>query len=374
MMEVYFRRIEMLSSSDKLDMRHRFMLKDLLDLRRSGWRERRKSEGPKKISDIHKDASKDARMKRTDSTMSRGKSGPGGGGRGGRDGRDGRDDGMRRDKSRTFDRVDAPPRTFSKNRAQEQTSLRPQSSMRRSPSSGAAMNDSSNGTARQERSEAETETSTEVSESTAVESEATSANATSLSEAELARKVKTILEELYTNKDEAEAVKEMNDLAAAGDAVIKQAVVTSMDMKSFDGELLGQALAAFDKADAAAFDSATNKILAELADLVVDVPMATKYCGRIFADLIAAGKLDLSSVLSHAATADLEPPPDGEDTMLVDGGDALKLAREILGRVTASKEDGETVSVSKEAIAALMPKTDRSDDAAEAILKEFNLG
>jgi len=102
--------------------------------------------------------------------------------------------------------------------------------------------------------------------------------------------------------------------------------------------------------------------------------MATKYCGRIFADLIAAGKLDLSSVLSHAATADLEPPPDGEDTMLVDGGDALKLAREILGRVTASKEDGETVSVSKEAIAALMPKTDRSDDAAEAILKEFNLG
>ena len=73
MMEVYFRRIEMLSVSDKLDMRHRFMLKDLLDLRRSGWRERRKSEGPKKISDIHKDASKDARMKRTDSMMGRGR-------------------------------------------------------------------------------------------------------------------------------------------------------------------------------------------------------------------------------------------------------------------------------------------------------------
>ena len=78
MMEVYFRRIEMLSVSDKLDMRHRFMLKDLLDLRRSGWKERMKSEGPKKISDIHKDANKDARMKRTDSMMGRGK---GGGGR-----------------------------------------------------------------------------------------------------------------------------------------------------------------------------------------------------------------------------------------------------------------------------------------------------
>ena len=66
------------------------------------------------------------------------------------------------------------------------------------------------------------------------------------------------------------------------------------------------------------------KILAELADLVVDVPMATKNCGRIFADLIVAGKLTLSSVLKHAATADIEPPPEGEDTMLVDGGDALK--------------------------------------------------
>ena len=338
----------MLSSSDKLDMRHRFMLKDLLDLRKGGWKERRKSEGPKKISDIHKDASKDARMKRTDSTMSRSKSGS-----------------MRREKSsRNFERVDAPPRTFSKNRAQEQTSLRPQSFMRRSPSSGAPMSDGS----RQERPE-RSERSDATSESAASET----VSAKPLSEEELARKMKTILEELYTNKDEAEGVKEMKDLAAAGDATVKQAVITSMDMKAFDADLLSKALVAFDKADGAAFDSAANKILAELADLVVDVPLATKHCGRIFADLVIAGKLDLSSVLAHAATADLEPPPEGEDTMLVDGGDALKLAREILGRVTSAKEEGETVSVSKDAIAALMPQMDRSDEAAEAILKEYNL-
>ena len=101
--------------------------------------------------------------------------------------------------------------------------------------------------------------------------------------------------------------------------------------------------------------------------------MATKNCGRIFADLIVADKLTLSNVLKHAATADIEPPPEGEDTMLVDGGDALKLTREILGRVTAAKEDGESVSVDKNSISALIPKMDRSDDAAEALLKEFGL-
>ena len=351
MMEVYFRRIEMLSVSDKLDMRHRFMLKDLLDLRRSGWRERRKSEGPKKISDIHKDASKDARMKRTDSMMGRG--------RGGRDGREGRE-GMRREKSsRGFDRVDAPPRTFSKNRTQEQTSLRPQSSMRRSPSSGAAMNERQDKPERSEKSGASESASTETVKG--------------LSDEELVRKMKTILEELYTNKDEMEAIKEMKELPAPGDDTVKQAVITSMDMKAFDVELLSRVLMAYDKADASAFDSASNKILAELADLVVDVPMATKNCGRIFADLIVASKLTLSSVLKHASTADLEPPPEGEDTMLVDGGDALKLTREILGRVTAAKEDGESVSVDKKLISVLIPKVDRSDEAAEALLKEFGL-
>ena len=212
----------------------------------------------------------------------------------------------------------------------------------------------------------------EKSETSAPES-ASSEPVKSLSDEELVRKMKNILEELYANKDEDEAIKEMKDLPAPADATIKQAVITSMDMKAFDLELLSQVLVAYDHADASAFDSATNKILAELADLVVDVPMATKNCGRIFADLIVAGKLNLSSVLKLAATADLEPPPEGEDTMLVDGGDALKLTREILGRVSAAKEDGESLSVDMKSISALIPKMDRSDEAAAALLKEFGL-
>jgi len=79
MMGAYFRRIETLIKSDALDVRHSFMLQDLVDLRNENWVERRKvkhvqwvsfvmyeltvrsvfffqSEGPKKIGDIHRDA------------------------------------------------------------------------------------------------------------------------------------------------------------------------------------------------------------------------------------------------------------------------------------------------------------------------------
>lgn len=56
MMGVYFNRIEALQKNESLDARHRFMLRDLVDLRRNNWVERRKSEGPKKIEDIHRDA------------------------------------------------------------------------------------------------------------------------------------------------------------------------------------------------------------------------------------------------------------------------------------------------------------------------------
>jgi hypothetical protein len=56
MMAVYFKRIEILSNNTALDSRHRFMLLDLIEMRRNQWTQRRKSEGPKKIEEIHRDA------------------------------------------------------------------------------------------------------------------------------------------------------------------------------------------------------------------------------------------------------------------------------------------------------------------------------
>jgi translation initiation factor 4G len=54
--DAYFRRMESLSVNMELPSRIRFMLKDMIDLRRDGWQERRKVEGPKKIDEVHRDA------------------------------------------------------------------------------------------------------------------------------------------------------------------------------------------------------------------------------------------------------------------------------------------------------------------------------
>jgi len=59
-MDAYFQRMDILSKSQDLSSRHRFMLQDVIDMRTKGWRERRKQEGPKKIADVHRDAERAA--------------------------------------------------------------------------------------------------------------------------------------------------------------------------------------------------------------------------------------------------------------------------------------------------------------------------
>ncbi|KAL2612493.1 hypothetical protein R1flu_024185 [Riccia fluitans] len=54
--DTYFRRMDTLSENHKLSPRLRFMLKDVIDLRKNGWQERRKVEGPKRIDEVHRDA------------------------------------------------------------------------------------------------------------------------------------------------------------------------------------------------------------------------------------------------------------------------------------------------------------------------------
>ncbi|KAH7388238.1 hypothetical protein KP509_16G065400 [Ceratopteris richardii] len=59
-MDAYFKRISWLSDNhQKLSARIRFMLKDLIDLRKNGWQARRKVEGPKKIDEVHRDAAQE---------------------------------------------------------------------------------------------------------------------------------------------------------------------------------------------------------------------------------------------------------------------------------------------------------------------------
>ncbi|XP_027927370.1 eukaryotic translation initiation factor 4G-like isoform X2 [Vigna unguiculata] len=58
-MDVYFDMMRSLSNNMNLSSRVRFMLKDVIDLRKNKWQQRRKVEGPKKIEEVHRDASQE---------------------------------------------------------------------------------------------------------------------------------------------------------------------------------------------------------------------------------------------------------------------------------------------------------------------------
>jgi hypothetical protein len=86
-LRAYFQQIEKLTKDDRLDMRLRFMLKDLIELRQNRWRTRRKEEKAKKISDVHAEIKEEERQAEIDARqLARQSSGRGGGGGGGRNG------------------------------------------------------------------------------------------------------------------------------------------------------------------------------------------------------------------------------------------------------------------------------------------------
>jgi hypothetical protein len=51
--QAYLNRMEVLSKEMTLSSRIRFMLLDVLEMRESGWRERRKKDGPKTIDQVN---------------------------------------------------------------------------------------------------------------------------------------------------------------------------------------------------------------------------------------------------------------------------------------------------------------------------------
>ncbi|EPQ14117.1 Eukaryotic translation initiation factor 4 gamma 1 [Myotis brandtii] len=55
-MDQYFNQMEKIIKEKKTSSRMRFMLQDVLDLRRSNWVPRRGDQGPKTIDQIHKEA------------------------------------------------------------------------------------------------------------------------------------------------------------------------------------------------------------------------------------------------------------------------------------------------------------------------------
>jgi len=71
-MDVYFERLKISSNNTNLSSRVRFMLKDVIDLRRNRWQVRRKVDGPKKIEAVHKDAVQERQAQAQAGRMGRG--------------------------------------------------------------------------------------------------------------------------------------------------------------------------------------------------------------------------------------------------------------------------------------------------------------
>ncbi|KAF9168622.1 hypothetical protein DFQ26_004258 [Actinomortierella ambigua] len=80
-MDVYFLRMVELTKNDKLPSRIRFMVQDVIDLRKNKWVDRRAVQGPKKTADIRKEAQKELEEKEREKEAMR-RTASSGGGRG----------------------------------------------------------------------------------------------------------------------------------------------------------------------------------------------------------------------------------------------------------------------------------------------------
>ena len=84
MMEAYFQRIATITSLPELPSRLRFMLMDIVDLRRARWASKETNKGPKTLEEVRAEAEAQAAQKAADNARSTQRGGPGGRPQGGR--------------------------------------------------------------------------------------------------------------------------------------------------------------------------------------------------------------------------------------------------------------------------------------------------
>jgi len=342
MIDEYFRRLDQLSKNQTLDSRIRFMVQDVIDLRYNSWRLRRKVEGPKLLSEVHKDAMQ---------AMSGGRGGRGGGGGrrdrdrggdyGGRGGgnyggrgspRDGnqlfQDDGFveysKRPQSGLSGRAGAMPTRLApanflkpnfKNRGDKDGGKsprgkdkgskghggdrdRPQSG-RGGPSSGGGDSGRSSGKPsaqeKQQQQQQQQRESASASKQAAPQEkrEAAAAAVPALSEEETRKKAKGIIEEfhnLHDFKEVSECVKEIVEKKAKLGLVLELWVGDLLEGKKRSVEHFRKLVVGlgteglFKKED---LHEGMLQVICTLEDLEIDVPKAPAIVAEIFGDLVA---------------------------------------------------------------------------------------
>lgn len=210
--------------------------------------------------------------------------------------------------------------------------------------------------------------------------------ATSVSPEETEKKVKGLLAEVYMSEDIGEAVRCVKDLADASAnlaAVIELAISISLESKGTSWDMLrtlllkirsvflphsiplsyffpcpawsveSHSVCAFSAlgecseekiVESREFEDGIRLLLNKLDDMAVDVPKAPVQVGEVLAAIVGAGAADLKVVGRHLLEADMEAPPEGEDTMMVSDGVALKVLGVMLQGLKSAKGADATAS------------------------------
>jgi MA3 domain len=192
-----------------------------------------------------------------------------------------------------------------------------------------------------------------------------------------------LLAELYNSRDIKEAVLCVNELVE-GKAdmanVFENFLTNSLESKDTSWETLQDLLKVCGEEKVIAqadFEKGARQLLDKLDDLTVDVPKAPLQVGDVLASLLANDMVELKVIAQHILEADPEPVPEGEESMTVDSGVAMKALGATLRGLKAAKGTEETAAAWKATgldYKSYIPALDREDIAvAEKFVSDYEL-
>ena len=117
-----------------------------------------------------------------------------------------------------------------------------------------------------------------------------------------------------------------------------------------------------------------RSLLDKLEDVRVDVPKAPHQVATVFAFLVANNCMSLQQLLTDLREADMEVPPEGEDTMMVDSGTAKVVLGVLLSELKNSSGEGLSNSLKEVDLVSFFPGYERKDaDAVSNFVEKFGL-
>lgn len=199
------------------------------------------------------------------------------------------------------------------------------------------------------------------------------------------RKVKNLLEEMYNSGDIEEGVacvQELCEAKADGAIVVDELISLSLDIRGTKWEMLHKLLQKIVKADVSnlispsSLESGIKRVLDKLGDTAVDAPLAPDHVADCLAVLIDTGFLKLEKIGEQILIADSDEVPEGEDTILIGDGYAIKLLQRLLNSLEKSwgeeKVKESWIETGLDA-KSFLPAEDRAEGELPADLMKFSV-